>query len=295
VELPGELARLVVLAGGDAGPSRSRQLRWVAGELVRAAEELQWRATGPADWFDERFLSRYLDAAERGAYRQRSPARSTASAAASARVRRSCLAALAAAAGVQPAGVPPTGRTTAPRPGAAPRAVARALQWWRAEASAADALGATVRSAAVAHLVHELGLRTGEVVAMELDDVDLPGRRVRFTPAPQAARSARPAVWTSVSPGTADLLRRWLQHRTAAVALTPHINALWVSLAGNHTDGRVVPAGLPLRARGLTRAHAAAVERLNLALAGAPDWRPLPAALADLRRSAPVHTPGVRP
>ena len=291
MDLPSSLSRLVTSATMDTSPSRTRQLLWVAGELALAARELGWSPTEPADWFDDRFLGRYLAAAELGSFRRRTPSGTTTGSAASARVRRSCLAALAAAALGPGHAVPATGRTTPPLPGPDPRLVAPALDWWRVEASAPDALGITVRTAAIAHLVAELGLRTGEVLAMTVDDLDLANRQIRVTPAPQAARSARDATMRSVSPATGSLLRRWLPHRTTAISRTPHVRAVWVSLGGNHDDRRVLPAGLPLRARGLLRAHAASVERLNEALAGRPGWQPLSPALADLRRSARPDEP----
>lgn len=286
-ELPESLARVLDRATDQASPSRARQLRWVANELVRAAQTAPWPVDDAAGWFHERFVTHYLTAAEQGLFRQRSPARDAASTAASMRVRRSCLAALAAAGGIAPDHVPATGSTTPPAEGADLRDVTETLRCWRAEAGARDALSITVRAAAVAHLVHELCLRTGELVSMTVDDVDLTGRRVRYTPAPQAARSSREPVWADVSPVTADLLRLWLRHREAAITSTPHITALWVTLAGNHLSERVLPAGLPLQPRGVIRAHAAAVERLNEVLAGTPSWHPMSTHLADIRRSSP--------
>lgn len=286
------LEHALALAGSDASPSRQRQLRWVAGELTQAMTVLDWYPTSPEELFAGDFLGQYLTAAEEGRFRQRAASRSEASAQASARVRRSCLTALATASGIAAQVVPATGSSTDPCPGADPVQIRRALDWWWAEACAPDAVSATVRAAAVAHLVTNHGLRTGELCTMTLDDLDLTTGRLRYTPMPQASRTTHEPVWLELGERGISLLRIWLRHRGAATALTPHITSLWVTLAGNHLGDRVLPAGLPLQPRGILRAHSSAVERLNAALAGTSGWKPLSAILADLRRPTPEETDG---
>lgn len=51
--------------------------------------------------------------------------------------------------------------------------------------------------------------------------------------------------------------------------------SLWVGVAPTHApDGRVYPAGMPLRARGMERAHTNMVRRVNKVLEARPELRP---------------------
>lgn len=271
------LAERAASLDGGAGTSRRRQLRWVAGELAAHA-----RTAGvprsPDGWFAPDRVADYLRAADAGALRSRGDG-DRPSTDATRRVRRACVRLLARAAGCE-ATVPDGVRLPAPLPRADPGPAALALAHWRGRTVRADAGPGEVRAAALAALVHEVGLRSGELAALDVDDVDLhddDGPTVTYRPRPPAARAPLAPVTVGLRAPTADLLARWLEQRALLTARTPRTRALWVSLRANHDgDGVRRPAGLPLRAGGLRRAHARAVAAANARLAGAPGYAPLP-------------------
>lgn len=292
-DLPPPLAALVARAGdlAGAGPSRARQLRWVAGELARhVSERREPPPRTPTGWCDPALLADYLTAADAGRLRSRgAPDRPSPDA--TRRVRHACLRLLARAAGTElpgPVGVP----APRPRPRVEPVPAAIALSHWAGRALPATAPPGRVRAAAMAALTHEAALRSGELAALRVEDLDLAARTVTYRPRPPAARGAAEPVTVPLSPATCRLLAHWTEVRDELVAATPRTRTLWVSLRANH-DGTGVrrPPGLPLEPGGLRRAHARAVAEANAALAGTPGYEPLPRA-AGLLRGAPRGDPG---
>lgn len=291
---PGPLDLLVAEAArldGGAGPSRRRQLRWVAGELAAHAESTGTPRPSPADWLDPERVADYLRVADAGGLRRRGTV-DRPSPDATRRVRRACLRLLARAAAV-PDPVPDEVPLPGPHPRVEPAVASRALAHWRGRTVPADASPGEVRAAAMAALVHEASLRSGELAALRVSDLDLgglDGPALTYRPRPPAARAPRAPVTVGLSPATAALLRRWLAVRADLVRATPRTRALWVSLRANHDgDGVRRPAGLPLQAGGIRRAHARAVAEANTRLAGTPDWAPLPRTPGLLRPDPPVR------
>ncbi|NYG55983.1 hypothetical protein [Nocardioides perillae] len=275
------LDRLVARAGeldGGAGPSRRRQLRWVAGELAAHAERVGTLPRSPAGWLAPERVADYLRVADAGGLRRRG-ASDRPSPDATRRVRRACLRLMARAAGVAEP-VTDAVPLPAPHPRVEPAAASRALAHWRGRTVPAHAAPGEVRAAAMAALVHEASLRSGELAALRVADLDLTGPdgpALTYRPRPPAARAPLAPVTVGLSPSTAGLLQRWLSVRADLVRATPRTRALWVSLRANHDgDGVRRPAGLPLQPGGIRRAHARAVTEANTRLAGAPDWAPLP-------------------
>ncbi len=253
-------------------------------ELVAFAATLPHprRPATTAAWFDDGFVSRYLTAADSGTLRQRGTAQRP-SPDATRRVRRACLRLLAEAAGladpVQDAvGLP------GPRPRVDEHAATLAVRHWRWRALPVDAKPADVRTAAMAVLVHEACMRSGELAALTPDDLDLAAGTVTYQPRPPSTRSLPPPRTVALSSSAMTTLRHWLEVRAVLTEKTPRTRSLWVSLAANH-DGAGVrrPAGMPLQPTGLRRAHARAVTALNVHLAATPGFEPLPRTVGQLR------------
>ncbi|WP_164519511.1 tyrosine-type recombinase/integrase [Nocardioides ferulae] len=291
--LPDSLAELVATAvhrDGGVSSSRARQLRWVAGELARFARGATDGALlphAPAGWLDATLVAAYLAAADAGALRTRgAPARPSPDA--TRRVRRACLRLFAQAAGCADP-VTDTVSLPVPRERVADTPARIALALWAGRASPAGARPGQVRAAAMAVLVHEAGLRSGELAALTPEDVDLAARTLDYQPRPPATRTPPPRVQVPLSHRACELLRRWLEVRAELVAQAPRTRSLWVSLRANH-DGTGVrrPPGLPLRPTGVRRAHARAVAEANTALAGSPGFEPLPRTAGPLRSSPSV-------
>jgi integrase len=284
-DLPPVLARAVAAHETSAGASRLRQLRWVAGEMAEAAAVVDpgETPTGPPSWFSDPFVSAYLARADAGELRRRSGSGRPGNAA-SARVRRVCLRMLA---GTYAPRLPdlPMPPPEEPHERALPHAVDAAVGRLVTRAASRGASPGLVRAAALTALVADTGMRVGEVAAVEVADVDLHARTVTWTPRPQARRADEPEPprTTTLRPRTTAALRRWLETRRDLTALAPRSRALFVSVAGNH-DGSGVrrPPGLPLRERGMQRAHHRAVTMLNAELVGAEGY-PLPRVLGSLR------------
>lgn len=66
----------------------------------------------------------------------------------------------------------------------------------------------SARDRAIIRLLFERALRRGEVVGLDLDDVDLSGRRIQVV-----AKGEREARWMSISATTANALAEWIEHR----------------------------------------------------------------------------------
>lgn len=285
--VPTALADALARLTPSVSAARARQLRWVAGEMAEAAEQLrpELRPRSTSAWFSPSFVSSYLDLADSGALRRRD-GHGRAGSSASARVRRVCLRMLA---GEHEPGLPDLAMPTVdpPRDRAPHGAVDAAMS--RLVRRAADPLArpGVVRAAALTCVVADTGMRVGELAAVAVSDLDLQAGTVRWTPKPQARRSAEllPERTTKLSSRTQAALRRWMEVRAGLTELTPRSRALFVSVSGNH-DGSGVrrPAGLPLRERGMQRAHDRAVAALNAELAGT-DGYPLPRVLGALRQA----------
>lgn len=240
------------------------------------------RPTGTRDWLSPAFVSPYLAAADSGSLRQRGSS-ALPSPDATRRIRRACLRLLAEAAGVDD---PVEDAVTLPgrRPRVDQEAAALAVSHWRWRALPPHARPGEIRTAAMAVLVHEAGMRSGELAALVPEDLDLDAGTVSFQPRPPSARVLPPPREVPLSDAAVTLLRRWLEVRADLVEKTPRTRTLWVSLAANH-DGFGVrrPAGMPLQPTGLRRAHARAVAALNVHLATRPDREPLPLSVGQFR------------
>jgi hypothetical protein len=265
------------------GPSRQRQLRWVVGELTAYQDWV--RAASVAGLFSTAYLHGYLTTADEGHLRRRGPI-GTPSPPGAARIRRTCVEMLAAAAGV-PApdldAITPAG----PRAKVTPMAAQRAMRVLLAEARDHSAPPGVVRAVFVATLVHHHDLRTGEIAALTMNDIEPVDVVVRLTYQP-AAPGVGPGEPQSIvlEPVVAEMLDRWLVHREALIPV-PRVQHLLVSVKGNHDNGAHRPAGLPLRPRGLMRAHERVIADLNETLferyGHEPDYAPLPRTLGELR------------
>lgn len=282
--LSSSLARCLTLAQSSAGASRSRQLAWVASEMALFAETLPApeRPTAPPAWFAPGFVSRYLAEADAGQLRRRAAAARPAPDA-TRRVRRACLRLLAEAAGIDDP-TPDSVELPALKPRVESHTAARAVRHWSALALPVDAPPSEVRTAAMAVLIHEAGLRSGELAALVPGDLDLSACTVTYQPRPPSTRTLPAPRTVSLSSAAVTALRHWLEVRAVLTQRTPRTRTLWVSLAANH-DGSGVrrPAGMPLQPTGLRRAYSRAVAALNVQLAAMPGFEPLPRTAGRLR------------
>jgi integrase len=283
VQVPPSLVACLERARAGRSASRSRQLAWVVSELARFAAGLPHpeRPTTVAGWFDAGFVRRYLAEADRGGLRQRGAA-ARPSPDATRRVRRACLRLLAEDAGL-PDPVPDSVDLPSLRPRVDEQSARLALAHWTWKALPVDAKPGDVRTAAMTALVHEAGMRSGELAALVPEDLDLVEGTVTFQPRPPAARSLPPLVTVCLSPSAVTALRHWLEVRARLTEKAPRTRSLWVSLAANH-DGSGVPrpAGMPLQPTGLRRAHRRAVAAVNVHLATS-GVAPLPRTVGQLR------------
>ena len=282
---PASLDHCLAAARAGRSASRSRQLAWVAGELAAYAATLppDERPANTTSWLDAEFVSRYLTEADSGRLRRRGVAERP-SPDATRRIRRACLRLLAEAARlddpVQDAvELPPL------RPRADDHAATLALRHWRWRALPVDAKPGDVRTAAMAALVHEAGMRSGELAALVPGDLDLAAGTVTYQPRPPSTRTLPPPRTAALSDSAVAALKHWLKVRAVLTEKTPRTRSLWVSLAANH-DGSGIrrPAGMPLQPTGLRRAHARAVAAVNVYLAATPGFEPLPRTVGQLRR-----------
>ena len=240
------------------------------------------RPVAASAWFGADFVTNYLNAADAGMLRQRGSVAQPSSDA-TRRVRRACLRLLAGA-----AGLPDPVEDSIALPDLHPRvqdqAATLAVRHWRWRALPVEARPADVRTAAMAVLVHEAAMRSGELAALVPADLDLVAGTVTYQPRPPSTRTLPPPRTIPLSASAVTTLRHWLEVRAMLTAKTPRTRSLWVSLAPNH-DGTGVrrPAGMPLQPTGLRRAHARAVAAVNLHLAGTSGFDPLPRSVGRLR------------
>lgn len=303
----GELTRLVERLSAGVGASRARQLRWVAGELALYQDWVP--ATDLAMLLEGTYLRAYLAAAERGMLRRRGTL-GVASPAGAARVRRVCLSLLAQAARLPDPDVGPAPGSVL-RDKVTPTAAQRAIRLLVNEARDMGARPGVVRAALAATLVHHHDLRTGEITDLTLTDltpatfesanhggdtgagiesgVDV---TLTYRPAAPGIGPCEP-VTIALAPVVTEMLGLWLVHRDRLVPV-PRVRHLLVSVHGNHHGGLRKPPGLPLQPRGLMRAHAATIERLNEVLADRyghePGYAPLPRTLGELRPAVTSET-----
>ncbi|HSE07341.1 MAG TPA: tyrosine-type recombinase/integrase [Nocardioidaceae bacterium] len=273
-------------------PSRARQLAWVVSEMESFAATLppSEQPSGSPGWLDPSFVAAYLSEADNGRLRTRGT-EARPSPDATRRVRRACLRLLAAQAGVAD---PVEDRVALPdlHPKADERLAARAVRHWEWQALPVDASPADVRTAAMAVLVHEVGMRSGELAALVPSDLDLTAGTVTYQPRPPSTRTLPPPRTVSLSDSAVAALRHWLKVREILTENTPRTRTLWVSLAANHNGSGVRrPQGMPLQPTGLRRAHARAVAALNVHLAGTPGFEALPRTVGRLRRDKPEKAP----
>lgn len=285
-----------LVAGPGVSQARARQLRWVVGELRRAAQREGFPVaarTSLRALFAADAVGAYLALAERGELRSRTVADPSRASAASMRVRVDCLDILARTTG-HPLDVPERPAVPDPKPtvGARQRSLLRRHLADQAERRGADP--GRIRLLALIGVVLDTGARAGELCALRLDDVAEDLTTVRLVRRPQA-RSVSPPVTEvlPLSPPARAALRRWLPVRRELVAsVQGTATALWVSVRGNHAGvldeaGRALsrPPGMPLMPRGLARAYTRTVVQLNDEMAGQPGWEPLPYRLEQLRRA----------
>ena len=279
------LEALVGRAGAGCSAARRRQLRWVAGELTR-----HWTELGSADRALAVLLgptgrAQFLAVADAGALRSRlsrydTPAGPRPSSVSSARTRRDCLALLTAA-----AALPYTPDDRPPPPALHPHLerthADRAVAALVADALRPGAHPLAVRAALVAALAHQHGLRTGEIAALALTDIDPAAATLTWQTRSPAAGPG-PQQHATLRGATVTVLHRWLALR--AELAQPRTRQLLVSVHGNHNGSGVRrPAGLGLQHRGLARAHARAIAALNSRQLGEPGFTALPDTLGLLR------------
>lgn len=316
------LDTLVETVRSHVGPARARQLAWVANELATytltrpalprapidgpAHSAVDGRVTGDgfarpvpdlATLLSTEHLSDYLAAADIGLLRTRTPGAARPSPLGTRRVRRTCLRMLTAWAQLPSPALPPADGPTRPLSTTTVEA-RRAVAVLTTEAKDPAARPLLVRTALVAALVHHHDLRVGEIAALKVEDLNLgptadsPGT-LTYVPDPPGEPGTYAPVAFFLDPSVWSLTLRWLsvRERLIEAAGTARTSTLLVSVHGNHDgSGLRRPPGLPVHARGLTRAHVRAVERLSDILAARhaadPDWRPLPRTLGALRGQA---------
>ncbi|MFI5959897.1 hypothetical protein [Cryptosporangium sp. NPDC051539] len=281
------LDALVAAAAIGRSPARLRQLRWLAGELTLFVGQDPGRRPPRtlAGWFDPALVGPFLAAADAGQLRRRGEA-GRPSGNATRSVRRSCLRILA-----RHLSLPDPVPDEIPRPAPLTRVDAvpasMALGHLATRADRTRSAGA-VRAAAMAAVTRELGLRTGEMAALTLADVDLAAGTLTWRPAaPRSGPSPEPRT-ARLTHATQAALRDWLEVRPALVTMAPRSKALWVSIRGNHDgSGLRRPPGMPLRPNGIRRSHDRAVQDCNVNLAGEPGYQPLPRVPGRLRPDEP--------
>lgn len=269
--------------------ARARQVNWVAGEYGRALERPEHPLGEDAtveDLFTRGHVERYLELAGAGALRLRAARDRKKDSGHSAKIRLEVLRLLVRALGIEdvaalpPQPDPPKKEPVAERPRALLREQLRRL---------ADAPGASpgrIRMLAIGAIVCDTGVRAGEQCACTVGDLSPTVEELRVVRCPQGAGAAEAYTEVVALSGLSrDAVRRWLPERRVLMArVGGTATALWVSLHGNHRDGRRVPAGTPLQPRGLARAWTRAVAETNEAMAGEPGWEPLPTRMEQLRR-----------
>jgi len=291
------IERAVLAIEPTVSASRAKQVRWVAGELRRALERADFPAEAASSLralLAPGPVARYLElaAAQQLTAMDRAPRRASVN---SLLIRRQCLGLIAQAAGV------PFDPPQLPQPDLLPAASGqqRTAMWRYATTIPATrtrtSYHAHVRLGALVGVVLDTGARVGELLTMRLVDLgpDLETLIVRRAPQHRdTGRSPAPDVCLVDEP-TRRALRRYLESR--AELLAPHTGTdhgmLWVAANGVRAKrGETSYAKLPGMAltskEALIKAYRLAAHRVNAAMAGHPDWQPLPTGLEQLRRSS---------
>jgi integrase len=267
--------------------ARGRQVAWVAGEYGRALAHAEHPLTDGAaarELFRRAAVEAYLQLARRGELRVRQAADPRRGSDGSEQVRIQVLAQLAQAAGVV-ADLPPMPEPERKEPvPSRPRSLLRASL-----TELADRPGATagqVRMLAIGATVVDTAARAGELCSRTVEDLSPMLEELRILRHPQGWSEAETYVeLVRLSGLTRSAFRRWLPERQALLQrVRGTTTQLWVSLHGNHHNGKAVPAGTPLMPRGLARAWTKAVAQTNTEMSGEPSWIPLPTRMEQLRR-----------
>jgi len=284
-----QAAAAEVRAWPAVSASRGRQVQWVAGEYGRALDHAQHPLGNDASarhLFQAVPIGAYLSLARRGELRVRKAADPAKGSDNSDQTRIEVLGMLVTACRAEAFAELPA----QPDPPSKPAVAKRSRTLLRAAladvANRSDALPGQIRMLAIGATVADTAARAGELCSRTIEDLSPTMEELRILRCPQGA--AETETWTEVvrlSALTRAAYQRWLPERLALLQqVRGSATALWVSLHGNHRDGRTVPAGTPLRPRGLARAWTKAVTHTNIEMAGQPSWSPLPVRMEQLRR-----------
>ncbi|GGU61888.1 LacI family DNA-binding transcriptional regulator [Streptomyces lavendofoliae] len=133
--------------------------------------------------------------------------------------------------------------------------------------------------------------RVREVLGGRLEQVS-EATRQRVLAAVEELGPLPEVEWYPLREGSRVAVRRWLQVRQRVVDALPVTggrSALWVTLQASKAG----PAGITVRRGSLRKSYTKGVTVLNLVMAGAPGWSPLPTTMEQLRRAVEaVPLPG---
>ncbi|MDH6134931.1 hypothetical protein P3T37_004340 [Kitasatospora sp. MAA4] len=259
----------VSLAERATSDSRRRCILWIAGEWERAVSGAHLppgacsslRALISAESF-----AAYLTAARTGALRQRGSLR-TPSGQRSERERISITRAIAEHAGILDHDLPEPGVVALVEPMTDDqwRAFWRTVNDPPAPSTHSSQREVKIRTAAVAGVVRETGLRISELAEQTVTDLEA----------------------LDLSPHTRAAVRRWLALRAELVSRlrAGATTAAWVRVRTGTVNGKRLLAGLPCGPKALQTAHGDAVRETNARMTGAPGWTPAPTRPEQLRRS----------
>lgn len=276
---------------GRLSKATLRQRRWALRELLSYASSVHGMPAERVpleDLLDPDLHAGWLGAAVNGELRQRASSTGTAKASLPAlRARAASLRALGAWLG-RPVTLP-----VERRPSPRERQHGTALSRLRALFDGRRPVGVTqavwVRTRALVHLIVDTDARTGELIALTREDLDLENGRVRIARRPPGPGSTRqPPCWVPVSAATTRALRRWLTARAELVAGLQggEPRQLWVTAHPSESSGRILPVGLPISANGLDKRWAWVRGLLIDSLGPCPYGVPLPEHLNDWRPAA---------
>ena len=285
-----QAAAAEVTAWPTVSVSRARQVRWVAGEYSRALEHPGHPLTD-ADATVRRIfraepVAVYLALAHSGELRVRKAADPKRASDHSEQTRIEVLRMLVTACEAEAYAQLPAQPDPPSKPPVAKRPRSLLRESLRELADRPDALPGQMRMLAIGATVADTAARAGELCSRTVEDLSPTLEELRLLRRPQGwNEDAAYVELIALSGLTRAALRRWLGERQALLRrVGGTATALWVSLHGNHHDGKAVPAGTPLQPRGLARAWTRAVTETNIELAGQPSWTPLPTRMEQLRR-----------
>jgi integrase len=284
-----ELGALVDELAPGASTSVVTADRWVFGELSRAVRhDLLGKdccRSLPDGLLSRANLAAYMTAAEQDDLRLRPRRTTVAHPENSTNVRRRVLRRFGKALGIELELPPP------PRVRVIPPVTARQqarlqshVSGWASFLPPQYARRAVyVRLAAIVGLVVDTGARSGELVAMTVDDLAADLSTATIIRRPQGGWPGE-VEELPLSAATRKALAAWLDLRgqlVARLAGTPP-SALWVSV---RNGGRLGRAGLPIGPMALRRQYASAVAQLNadMKAQGVTGWVDLPRTLERLR------------